>query len=210
MRNIRLRNNNPYTKIPKTNHERRYAHVHYKALVAVIEIIRDHGGHVTWAEVSERTGFSRFTLGRHFHSDPRSELRIAIDEMLKNVDAWLKSHSETCTRKGRDYNELMIQSLFGIMDQGDEFFSVVCEDGRHEGVVYSVAEKLFVHLSFNWLQCGLSAPDAKSSRGSACIRMMQEAIIRWGRETRCDKHKAGPYIARMLRIVKAAEENKLP
>ena len=86
MCSMRLGRNNPYTKIPKTKHEMKYGHVHYKALVAVVEIIRDHGGHVSWSEVSERTGISRFTLGRHFRLDPRNELRLAIAGMLDNVD----------------------------------------------------------------------------------------------------------------------------
>lgn len=210
MRNEELRNYKHYTKIPTTKHEKRFAHVHYKALVGVVEIIRDHGGHVNWTEVSERTGISRFTLGRHFHSDPRNELRIAYDEMLKNVDAWLERHEHFCSRKSKEYNELIIQALFKIMDQGDEFFSVICEDSRHEGIIYRVAEKLFLHLNFNWLQRGFSDPDAKSDRGRTCIRMIQEVILKWGQTTSCDKSKTAPYTARIISIIKAAEENKLP
>ena len=210
MRNVSLRNYNHYTKIPTTKYERRFGHVHYKSLVAVVRIIRDNGGHVNWTEVSEMTGISRFTLGRHFHSDPRNELRIAYDEMLKNVDAWLDRHGKYCSREDKGFNELMIQALFGIMDQGDEFFSVICEDSRHEGIIYRVAEKLFLHLNFNWLQRGFSDPDAKSDRGRTCIRMLQEVILKWGQTTGCDKSKTAPYTARMLAIIDAAEKNELP
>ena len=58
MRDVKLSANNPYAKIPTTKHEIKYGHVHYKALVAVLETIRDHGGHASWSEVSERTGIS--------------------------------------------------------------------------------------------------------------------------------------------------------
>ena len=210
MCSMRLGRNNPYTKIPKTKHEMKYGHVHYKALVAVVEIIRDHGGHVNWSEVSERTGISRFTLGRHFRLDPRNELRLAIAGMLDNVDNWLETQGRLIPKTDSGYNELILRALFKLMYQGGEFFSVACSEYRHEGVIYRVAMKLFLHLNFDWLPHGVPAPDVHSERAGMCIRMMEEVILRWGRETNCDKNKADLYIARMQRIIKAAEENKLP
>ena len=106
MREENLRNNNPYTKIPKTKHDRRYGHVHYKAIVALVETIRDHGGHASWAEVSERTGISRFTLGKHFDCDPRNALRLAIAGMLDNVDDWLEKQGRLIPKTDSGYNEL--------------------------------------------------------------------------------------------------------
>lgn len=210
MREENLRNNNPYTKIPKTKHDRRYGHVHYKAIVALVETIRDHGGHASWAEVSERTGISRFTLGKHFDCDPRNALRLAIAGMLDNVDDWLEKQGRLIPKTDSGYNELIIRELFRLMYQGGEFFFVACSEFRHEGVIYRVAMRLFQHLNFDWLPHGLPAPDIQSERAGMCIRMMEEVIIRWGRETRCDKNQADRYIARIQRIVRLAEENKLP
>lgn len=135
MCSMRLGRNNPYTKIPKTKHEMKYGHVHYKALVAVVEIIRDHGGHVSWSEVSERTGISRFTLGRHFRLDPRNELRLAIAGMLDNVDNWLERQGRLIPKTDSGYNELILRALFKLMYQGGEFFTVACSEYRHEGVI---------------------------------------------------------------------------
>lgn len=210
MRDDKLSANNPYAIIPTTKHEIKFGHVHYKALVAVLEIIRDHGGHTSWSEISERTGISRFTLGKHFDCDPRSALRIAVAEMLNNIDDWLGRHEHLCSRESSEYNELILRALFTIMYRGGEFFLIACEERRHEGIIYRIAEKLFLHLNFDWFPHGVQAPDIYSERGGMCIRMMEEVIIRWGRETRCDKKQADPYIKRILRIISLAEENKLP
>ncbi len=204
------RANNDETKTSKPKLNLRYGHIHYRSIVAIVEIIRDHGGHVNWTEVSEKTGISRFTLSKHFDCDPRNALRIAIQEMLRNVDDWLESHGRFCSRKSQEYNELILKALFGILYQGGEFFSVACSEYRHEGVIYRVAEKLFLHLNFDWLPHGIPTPDVHGERAGMCVRMMEEVIIRWGRETNCDKNKAAPYISRILRIVKAAEDNRLP
>ena len=210
MRNIRLRNYNPYTKIPKAKHDKRYAHIHYKAIVAIVETIRDNGGRVNWSMVSERTGISRFTLSCHFDCDPRNALRMAIAGMLDNVDNWLETQGRLIPKTDSGYNELILRALFKLMDQGSEFFTVACTEFRHEGVIYRVAMRLFQHLNFDWYPHGLPAPDIQSERAGMCIRMMEEVIIRWGRETGCDKSKADPYIARMKRIVRFAEDDKLP
>ena len=210
MRDERLRANNPYTKIPKTNHDMKYGHVHYKALVAIVEIIRDNGGYVNWSMVSKKTGISRFTLESHFNCDPRNALRVAIVGMLDNVDNWLETQGRLMPKTSSGYNELIIRALFRLMDQGSEFFTVACEEKRHEGVIYRVAEKLFLHLNFDWYPHGVPAPDIQSERAGMCIRMMEEVILRWGRETGCDKNQADHYVARILRIVRLAEENKLP
>ena len=65
-------------------------------------------------------------------------------------------------------------------------------------------------LNIDWLPHGIPTPDVHGERAGMCVRMMEEVIIRWGRETNCDKNKAAPYISRILRIVKAAEDNRLP
>ena len=213
MRNNNLRNNDK-TKTERTEFDKinlRYGHIHYRIIVAVVEIIRDHGGHVSWPEVAAKTGITLRTIQTHFKStDPRTALRDEILKMLDNVDTWLDAHDELNNRKSPMYNDIMITVLFSIMDRGSEFFSVACDDHRHDGVIYRVAERLFNHLNFDWLPHGIPAPDAKTDRGRMCIRMMQEVILKWGQVTGCDKRQTEPYIARMQRIIRLAEDNKLP
>lgn len=85
MRNNDLRNNDK-TKTEKTEFDKinlRYGHIHYRIIVAVVEIIRDHGGHVSWPEVAAKTGITLRTIQTHFKStDPRTALR---DEILKGL-----------------------------------------------------------------------------------------------------------------------------
>ena len=198
-----------YTKTPKTKYEKRFAHIHYQVLVGILKNIQDFGGHVTWAEVSKLTGVSRYTIGKHFPTAPRNELRIAIWQMFEDFDVCLLERKDDSIRSNSVQNEIYIQTLFRMMNKASEFFYIICDDKRHEGVIYCMAETLCRHLRFDWQPEGTPEPDFDSDQFRMCIRMLQEVIMRWALKTHCDVKDSEAYVARMLRIVKAAEDGKM-
>ncbi len=191
------------------SHYDNYTRNHQNTLYAVLKTTRRRNGRVTLEQVADLTGVTLRSLYNHY-PDIRSAEFQGVEEMLADFEAQYDKQGHKYSKLIPDGNRLVFYILMVYMSQRRKLFNIICKEVRHHGIIHRMVKRAFRRLDLHWLPVGIAVPNFSSERVGMCISMLVEVIARWGRETRCDINRADRYLDRMMRIVKAAEQNALP
>ena len=193
----------------KSNHNDYYNRNHHNTLYAVLKATRKRSGRVTLDQVAKLTGVSRQALYNHY-SDIRSAEFRGVGEMLADFESQFDKQDWKYSKMIPDNNKRVFYTIMIYMNQRRDLFNIICKEVRHHGIIHRMIKRAFRRLDLHWLPIGTPAPNFSSERVGMCISMFVEVIARWGRKTNCDIKKADHYLDRLIRVVKAAEQNALP